>query len=93
MEQVHLVAVEEYSAVAVANKGVIIPAIPKPRDHLDGTLSSFIAVGMWKWRGAVKVEGLDLEPDVTHIPARPAAADMIERGEFSRDMVRLVEAG
>jgi hypothetical protein len=48
---------------------------------------------MFEMRFAAKIVGLGQVRRGHHVPTRAAAADMIERGEFPRHVIRLIVAG
>jgi hypothetical protein len=93
VEHVHPVGVEEDPALDVAQEGIVGERVPQALHHRDEFVRPVVAVG---------VLGMVREPEVPrrvgvrgrhHVPARPAAAEVVEGGEAPGDVVRLVVGG
>ena len=93
VEHVQLVGIEIDAAFLVAQEGVVFPAIPQARDDVVEFARAFIAHGMIGMLLEVEVLRLRFRARRHEIPARAAAAQMIERCKFAREIVRLVERG
>ena len=93
IQNMHAVGVEEDTALLITYPRIISPAVPQPGND-----------GIKLTRAAVALVVLDviLQPKIQrrvrvgcchHVPAGPTTADMIERGEAARDVIRLIEGG
>ena len=88
-----LLGIEIDAGVDVADEGVIGPAVPEPGDDIEELAGAAIALAMLH---------MLLQPEVQRrigigggdeIPAGAPAADMVEGGEFAREVIGLVEGG
>ena len=93
VEHVHLGRIEIEPAVDVAHEGVVGEGVPQPRDHV---------VEFARPPVALVVLHVLVEPEIQRrvgigggddVPARAAAADVVERGEAAGDVIGLVEGG
>jgi hypothetical protein len=82
--------VEEDAALLVARKGILFPGIPEPANDIGEFLGAFVSLGMDIMLVAAEIMRLVFARRGDEIPACPAAADMVQRGELARDMIGLV---
>ena len=77
----------------VADLGTVLPAVPQPDGHVDELGRAPVALPVAG--GVVKTEVLRgrLGRGRDDVPAGPAAADVIERGEPAGEVVRVVVGG
>ena len=91
IEHVHLRGIEEHAALDVAHEGVVGERVPQAGHHFVEFASARIAFVMLHVLFQPEIErgvGIGGGDDV---PARPAAADVIERREAAGDHVRRLE--
>ena len=93
IERVHLLRIEEQARLLVADEGVVVPRIPQRLHDLDEFLAAPVAHVLRLVRLVAEVERLGRIAGGDHVPAGAAAAHQIERGEFARHRVGLLEAG
>src|ERR1035438_1294271 len=93
MQEVHLVEVEPNAGLLVAQECIGLPTVPQADDNVvefDRAVVTFRVIDM---PGQAKIAGLILDLRGDEIPTRPAATDVIDRGETASDIVRLVISG
>ncbi len=91
VEHVQLGRVEEDAALLVAQPGIVRPAVPEPRDHLVELAGAPVAFVVLDVVGQAEIERRVGVGGRHHVPAGPATADMVERGEAPGDVIGLVE--
>jgi hypothetical protein len=92
VEHVHLFGREINRGVSVANKGVVVIAVPKPLAYVDELQSPFVGFLALEMSLTVEVVGLGLVLRGHHVPAGAAAAHDVDRGEAARQVEWLVVA-
>jgi hypothetical protein len=92
-ERVHLRLVEQDAAGLVEDAGILLPAVPEALHHLHELGRALVAEVVFHVLLAAEVAGLDLGPGGHDVPARAAAAEMVQRGPFARDVIGLVVGG
>ncbi|CUI61657.1 Uncharacterised protein [Achromobacter xylosoxidans] len=92
-QRMQLGRVEILAAVLVAQEGVVLPAVPQAQHHVVELGGAGIAAGVLDVLVQVEVLRLALAAGSDQVPARAAAADVVERGELARHVVRLVVGG
>src|SRR6516165_8780338 len=90
IENVEFLRIEINAAFDIANEGIVRPGIPKTCYAIEEFTCAPIACGMFKVLFAAKILRLRWIAGGHHVPAGPAAANVIERGEFARNMVRVI---
>ncbi len=78
IEHVALVGIEETAARAIAHECVVVPAVPQPAHDVGEFLRARIAFAMLEMRVAVEVARLVHARRRDEVPARTAAADVVE---------------
>ena len=78
---------------AIIDDGVVRPAVPQRRHHLHELLAAGVAVGVADLGVAAIVACRRGEPRGDDVPADPPVADVVERGELAREIVRLSVGG
>ena len=92
MQRMQLGGVEVLAAVGVAQEGVVLPAVPQPQHHVM-EFSRARALRVLHVFVQAEVLGLALTAGGDQVPARAAAADLVQRGELARHMIGLVVGG
>ena len=87
-----LLGVEIAARHPVADKGVVVPAVPQPFDDLDEFDGAVVALAVLVMLLAAEIVGFVDGRRRHDVPAGAAAADMVERGEFAGDVIGLVVA-
>ena len=87
----HFLGIEEDSARLIAQPGIVGPTVPQPGDHLEEFAGAPVALVMLHMIGQSEIQRRVRVGGGDDVPTRAAVADVIERGEAARDMVRLVE--
>ena len=93
VEHMHFGGIEIQPGFDVAHKGVVGEGIPQARDHIVEFARALVALGVLhvifkpEIQRRVRIGGGD------DVPARAAAADVIERGKAAGDVIGLVEGG
>ena len=90
VEEVDLVAVHVDAALLVAQQAAIFPAVPQADHDLVELGGALVALGMRHVLVEAKILGLVLDLRGHQVPARAAAADMVDRHEAAGDVVGLV---
>ena len=80
-------------ACLVADRRVVLPAVPELLGDLDELLGALVAVGMQCAVVEAEVERGVAAGGGDDVPADAAAADVIDRGEPPREVVGLAVAG
>jgi hypothetical protein len=91
-----LVAIQKHAFVLVQQQRVVLPAVPQLVDHLMKLARPAVAVGMGgllPWAGAAEVLRRVRIAAGDQVPADPAATDLIQRGELTRQIEGLAVAG
>lgn len=78
---------------AVADKRIVVPAVPQSLHHFDKLDGPVVAGIVLVMPLASEVEGFGDVRRGDDIPPGAAAADVVERGEFPGNVVGLVIAG
>jgi hypothetical protein len=86
IELVKLAGIEIAAALAVAEKGIILPAVPEAADDMHEFARALIAFGDIVVLITVEVEACRRISRRHDIPAGAAAADMIEGAEQPSDV-------
>ena len=81
------------ASVEQAVEGVVVPAVPQALHHMRKFASAIVALGMDVHALAAKIGGFRALVGGDEVPARAAVADMVERGEFAREVIRLLIGG
>jgi hypothetical protein len=89
-EEMQLFGIEEAAGFAIANEGVVRIGIPETAHDVDELLRPGVSVGVGEVALAAEVPGLARVGGGDEVPARAAAAQMIEGGELARDVERFV---
>ncbi|MDP9758521.1 hypothetical protein QE433_001310 [Agrobacterium tumefaciens] len=84
------VGIGEKTALLVGDDGIVFPAVPELRHHIDELSRLPVTVGMRRMLLEIEVSGSRIGRGRHDVPAHPAAADMIDRGEQPREIVGLV---
>ena len=85
--------VEINAAFFIADKGIIIPTVPKSFHHFDKFMRALVTVFMIVMCFASEIIGLCLERRGHNIPCRAPAAHMIEGSHFASHVERFVVTG
>src|SRR5580692_2409554 len=93
IEVVQLLGMKELPGVLVADKGIVVPGIPQAEDNAGELARAVVALAVIVMFFAAEIARLVLLARSDQVPPGPAAAQMIERREFARDVERLVVAG
>ena len=93
VEHMHALRVEEYAARRVAEEGVVRPTVPKAGHHVEELAGAAVARGVLPVLVAAEIPRLHRIAGGDEVPAGAAAADVVQRGEFPRDVVGLVVGG
>ncbi|CAM2159799.1 conserved hypothetical protein [Paraburkholderia tropica] len=91
IEHVHFLGIEILAARDVAYESVVVPAIPKAGHDVEELARATIALVVLHMFVEAEIQGGIGIRSGDEIPARASAAQMIERGETARDVVRRVE--
>ena len=91
VQHMHLRGVEGDAGFLVADEGILVPAVPQTADHLGELDGAVIAVGVAEMLVARIVQRILLVVRGHEVPARAAAADLVERGELAGQRIGLVE--
>ena len=86
VEAVQLVGIDELAAVLVRDMSVLFPTVPQALHHVEIFASDTVADGMGRMLGLAEVGGSVAQPRRHDVPARAAAAQMVERGELACDV-------
>ncbi len=85
--------IEVNAAVDIADEGVVGPAVPQARDHIEELARPLVAFAMLHVILKAEIQrGIGIGCG-DEIPAGAAAADVVERREFARDVIGLIEGG
>jgi hypothetical protein len=90
VQDMKLLGIEIYARLHVANEGVVRPAIPKARHHVEELARAAIARRMPHVFLQAEIHSLVRVAGGHHVPASSAAADMVERSEFARHVIGLI---
>jgi hypothetical protein len=90
VQHMQLGRIEIAASSAITDKRVVVPAVPKPAHDLGKLDGAVVALVVLEMRLAAEIVCLRQIRRGDDVPAGAAAADMIERGEFARDVVGLV---
>jgi len=83
--RMHLEGIEEQAAFLVADKGVVIPAVPQLEHDIGIFRGAFVSLLGRQMLRLAKVGRLLLVGAGDEIPADPAAAEVIEGRDHARD--------
>ena len=90
VQHVHLLGVEINARLNIADEGVVRPTVPQAGDNIEELARTTIALSMLQVFLASEVHRLARVGRGNDVPTRASPTDMIKRGEFSRDMIRLI---
>ena len=90
VQGVQLSRVEIAAVRLVADERVVLPAIPEAEHHVHELLGAAVAQAVLHVGVAAEVERLLLGPGGDDVPADPALADVVERGELTGDVIGIV---
>src|ERR1041384_605594 len=93
IEVAHLVRIDEDAALPVRDKCTVVPGVPQPAHDIDEFFGNFIAKIMILEPVTAEVESRRVHRTGDHIPGGSPMAHAINRGERSRDVIRLAETG
>ena len=77
----------------IGEQGPVIPAVPQRPDHIDIFGGAGIAIGVIALMVEPEVPRLAVRPRRHAVPSRAATAQMVDRRELARQMVRRQVAG
>ncbi len=89
-EDVHLVEVEPDAALLVAQKGIVLPAVPQTDDDVVELGGAVVAHAVLEMGVAAEIHRLVLGLRGDEVPAGAPAADVVDGEETARDVVGLV---
>lgn len=89
VDRVNFIRIETNAGQFVVDDGVILPAVPQLLHNVDEFVRFLVSQLMLGMRRHAEVVRRRARPG-DNIPAGPAFADMIQRGEFAGDVERLV---
>ncbi|CAB3958132.1 hypothetical protein LMG7053_05550 [Achromobacter ruhlandii] len=92
-QRMQLGGVEVLAAGLVAQEGVVLPTVPQSQHYVVEFSGAGVAAGVFHVFVQVEVLRLALAAGGHQVPARAAAADVVERGELARHVVGLVVGG
>src|SRR5205807_1332667 len=87
-----LPAVGEHAGLLVAEPRVVLPAIPQFGDHVGEFVRARVPLPVQYLAVAAEVPGRLVTRGRDDVPAGPAMADVVDRGERARQVVRLLVA-
>ncbi len=90
VEDMQLLGIEIDSVLGVVNEGVVRPAIPKPGHDVVELARPAIAGVVLPMLVPPEIPRFRRIAGGDEIPSRAPAADVVERGEFARDVIGLV---
>ena len=93
IEYVELLRIEVLSRLDVANERVVGPAIPQARHDVEEFARATVTRRMLHVLLEAEIQRLVRIARRHHVPSGAPAADVIERREFPRDVIRLVVSG
>ncbi len=93
VDGVQLARLEKLAARLIAHEGVLFPRIPQPFHHGEIFIGDAVAQRMFRMLLAGKVFRRAFQGRGHHVPARAAAAQMIEAGELARGNKGLAVGG
>src|SRR4051794_15322482 len=89
-KEVELGGFEITAGAAVAHESVVVVAVPKFLDDIDELGGPLVALAVAKVSVTPEIESFRGVGGSHDVPSNAAVADVIKRGKFSGDMVRLV---
>ena len=92
-EHVQFCGIEEQAALLVAQEGVIRPGVPQSRHDIEELAATPVAGVVLDMFVEPEVHRLVRVAARHEVPARPAVADVVERGELAGHMVGFVVGG
>jgi hypothetical protein len=78
---------------AVNDDGIVIPAVPQPKDDIDELLRPLVTIGVERNRIVAEIRSLQVSRGGHKIPPSTSPAEVIERREPACHIVGLVKAG
>src|SRR5262245_38731111 len=90
IQNVKLVRIKIDARFHVANESVVCPTVPETRHHVEELPRAAIACLMLNMFLETEIHRLMWIAGSHNVPARAPSTDMIERGEFPRNMIRIV---
>ncbi|CUX62418.1 hypothetical protein AGR5A_Lc90046 [Agrobacterium genomosp. 5 str. CFBP 6626] len=88
--RVNAVRIGKKTALLVGDDGIVFPAVPELRHHIDKFSRLTVTVGMWRMLLEIEVSGRRIGRGRHDVPAHPAAADVVNRSKQPREIIWLV---
>ena len=93
LQDVELVWIEVAPGLLVAEEGVVVPAVPEARDHVDELLGLLVAARVFQVLVLPEVRGFRGVGGGHQVPSRAATREVVQGGEVAGQVVGLVVGG